>query len=121
MKTLHILTSLLSLILLLSCTPTPKDVSQSEAHPNIYPDYIDVTIPVNIAPLNFLIRDTVEAVQVKAGNIIVNAKGNEVVFDEDDWYELLATNSDIEVVVTTLKTESGLNIAHSIGRWSRTP
>lgn len=103
MKTLYILTSLLSLILLLSCTPTPKDVSQSEAHPNIYPDYIDVTIPVNIAPLNFLIRDTVEAVQVKAGNIIVNAKGNEVVFDEDDWHELLATKSDIEVVVTTLK------------------
>ncbi len=26
-------------------------------YPNMYPDYADVTIPVNIAPLNFEIRD----------------------------------------------------------------
>lgn len=103
MKTLSSIISLSILFLLFSCTPIPKNVSKSEAMPSIYPDYADVTIPVNIAPLNFLIRDEVEAVQVKAGDITLNARGNEVVFDEDDWRELLAANSDIEVTVTTLK------------------
>mgnify|MGYP002623080051 CR=1 FL=1 len=100
MKHLYIL---LALLTLLSCTPTPKDVTKSEALPAIYPDYAGVTIPVNIAPLNFLIRDDVEAVQVTAGDITVKAKGNEVVFDEDDWHTLLAENKNIKVTVTTLK------------------
>ena len=39
-----------------SCTPTPRDVRQSDEQPPIYPDYCDVTIPENIAPLNFLLR-----------------------------------------------------------------
>lgn len=103
MKTWYFLLSQLLLLLVLSCTPTPQNVSKSESMPPIYPDYTDVTIPVNIAPLNFLVRDEVEAVQVQAGDIVINARGNEVVFDEDDWHELLAKNSDIEVTVTTLK------------------
>jgi hypothetical protein len=41
---------------LLSCTPTPHDVVQSTLEAEIYPDYKDVTIPVNIAPLNFVVR-----------------------------------------------------------------
>lgn len=103
MKTWYFLLSQLLLLLVLSCTPTPQNVSKSESMPPIYPDYTDVTIPVNIAPLNFLVRDEVEAVQVQAGDIVINARGNEVVFDEDDWHELLAKSSDIEVTVTTLK------------------
>lgn len=90
-------------LLIFSCTPTPKDVSQSDALPPIYPDYCDVTIPVNIAPLNFLIRDDIEAVQVKAGSITVNSRGNEVTFDEKEWHRLLADNTDITVTVTVLK------------------
>lgn len=103
MKTWYFLLSQLLLLLVLSCTPTPQNVSKSESMPPIYPDYTDVTIPVNIAPLNFLVRDEVEAVQVQAGDIVINARGNEVVFDEDDWHELLAKSNDIEVTVTTLK------------------
>ncbi|MBQ7420234.1 MAG: PD40 domain-containing protein [Prevotella sp.] len=103
MKRQEILYTLLVCFALLSCTPTPTDVVKTAILPPIYPDYVDVTIPENIAPLNFLVRDDIEAVQVKAGDLIVNAKGNEVVFDEDDWHELLAANRQVEVTVTTLK------------------
>ncbi len=103
MKYLHILFSIIILQALLSCSPTPSDVTKSESLPSIYPDYTDVTIPVNIAPLNFLVRDDIEAIQVTAGTMTVRARGNEVVFDEDDWRELLETNEDIKVTVTTLK------------------
>ena len=69
------------LFLLAACTPTPENVQKSDLLPPLYPDYCDVTIPVNIAPLNFLLRADCEAVEVKAGDITVNYKGNEVVFD----------------------------------------
>ena len=51
-------------LLLAACTSTPKDVQQVDELPPIYPDYCDVTIPVNIAPLNFLLRGDIEAIEV---------------------------------------------------------
>lgn len=96
--------------LLASCTPTPENVRRSNALPLIYPDYCDVTIPRNIAPLNFLLRtDGCEAVEVAvkgAGEAakILNARGNEVVFDIDEWHELMeqSVGKEIEVTVTAL-------------------
>ena len=58
-----------------SCTPTPENVQQSSELPPLYPDYCDVTIPENIAPLNFLLRADCEAIEVKAGTFVLNAKG----------------------------------------------
>lgn len=45
------------LFLLASCTSPslPDTYTQGKAHPKIYPDYIDVTVPANIAPLHFQI------------------------------------------------------------------
>ena len=104
---LYILVLLVLPEILVSCIPTPENVQKSDALPPIYPDYCDVTIPVNIAPLNFLVRDSIDAVYVQAGDVVVSAKGNEVVFDEDEWHELLASAtrhpSPIIVTVTTLK------------------
>ena len=99
-----ILSLLTILTVLASCTPTPENVQQSNALPPIYPDYCDVTIPQNIAPLNFLLRADCEAIEVKAGDITINARGNEAVFDIDDWKALLQQSADksIEVTVSAL-------------------
>ena len=53
--------ALFLLILLSACTPHPENVKHSDALPEIYPDYIGVTIPANIAPMNFNAAD--EAVE----------------------------------------------------------
>lgn len=45
------------ILLLASCAQTHENAEQVDHLPNMYPDYADVTIPVNIAPLNFEIRD----------------------------------------------------------------
>ncbi len=91
---------LLLFLFILSCTPTPKDVRQVDALPPIYPDYCEVTIPVNIAPLNFLINDDgCDALEVKAGALTLNARGNEAEFDMEDWKELLSAGKDVEVSV----------------------
>ena len=65
-----------SVLQLTSCTPTPENVQQSSERPPIYPDYCDVTIPENIAPLNFLLRADCDAIEVKAGELTLNASGN---------------------------------------------
>ena len=89
-----------SVLQLTSCTPTPKNVQKSNVLPPIYPDYCDVTIPENIAPLNFLLRADCEAIEVRAGDLSINARGNEVVFDIDDWKEMLSQNAGKEIEVT---------------------
>ena len=92
------------LAVLASCTPTPENVQKSNELPPIYPDYCDITIPENIAPLNFLLRANCEAIEVKAGDLTLNASGNEVVFDIDYWKDLMAKTAGqtLNVTITAL-------------------
>ena len=62
---------------------------------------------MNIAPLNFLVRGA-EAVSVKVGSLTVTGRGEEVIFDEREWRQLLEQNQEITVSVTALKD----------GRWT---
>ena len=60
------LSTLLSSLLLAitsSCTRVsiPSDFTQVDSLPTIYPDYVDVTIPVNIAPLTFMLDTPADA------------------------------------------------------------
>lgn len=100
LERLDILVILVALAILSSCTPTPRDVQKSDQLPPIYPDYCNVTIPENIAPLNFLLRADCEAIQVQVGDMIIHTRGNEVTFDMDEWKELLAKNAGRELVVS---------------------
>ena len=99
---------LIFILTLVSCTPSPKDVSETDALPPVYPDYIGVTIPENIAPLNFLLRDSCDALYVTAtaGDIEITShrKGNEAIFNLRDWKKLMtkASGKDVEVTVTAL-------------------
>ena len=88
----------------IACSHAPKDVVELDTLPPIYPDYCNVTIPENIAPLNFLLRADCEAIEVKAGELVLNASGNEAVFDIDDWKTLMQQSSgkEIEVTITAL-------------------
>ena len=88
----------------MACSHAPKDVVELDTLPPIYPDYCNVTIPENIAPLNFLLRADCEAIEVKAGELVLNASGNEAVFDIDDWKTLMQQSSgkEIEVTITAL-------------------
>lgn len=46
----------LAAMVLCGCTSKPHDEIMIDELPPIFPDYVDVTIPSNIAPLNFLVR-----------------------------------------------------------------
>ena len=109
-----ILFTLLSVLLLTACsTETVSDAKQEKNQPNIYPDYLGVTIPVNIAPLNFGMADEkvllVDAVVADSKGNTLHSQGEESVdFDIDDWHELLDKNRGDSLSVTvSAKYEDG--------------
>lgn len=102
-KIIYILTCVLSLC---ACTTEMvKDAKQETGLPDIYPDYVDVTVPVNIAPLNFCMSSE-DALLVDA--VISDGKGNNIHcqgeettdIDIDDWHEMLGKNTGKSLNVT---------------------
>ncbi len=77
--------------LLAACTPSGF-VAGDDCIP-MYPDYTDIILPVNIAPLNFLLRDNVTRVVVTVdGERIINRRGNSARFNERRWRRLMEEN-----------------------------
>ena len=91
--------------LLAACTETVSDAKQEAAQPDIFPDYIGVTIPVNIAPLNFNMADEtalrIDAVITDRHGHELHSQGDDAVdFDLDDWHTLLGDNPGDSLTVT---------------------
>ncbi len=81
------------IISLMSCqhVSIPTDYTQSSALPTIYPDYTNVTIPVNIAPLTFEAdqpADEMVASYTVGDQVIVC--GGQMQPEMDEWRELTA-------------------------------
>lgn len=89
---------------LVSCTTRPTDAVIVHEYPKIYPDYIGVTIPVGIAPLDFdAVDESIETLDVtvrgsKGGSIFV--QGEYADFDLDEWHRLTAQNKGGTLSVT---------------------
>ena len=98
--------TILSLLLFTACTSeTVSDARQEKEQPHIYPDYLGVTIPVNIAPLCFSMADEealcIDAVVTDNHGHDLHSQGEESVdFDIDDWHELLGQNKGDSLSVT---------------------
>ncbi len=119
MKT-RILWTLLLILLWTGCSQRPSDALQLDQLPHIYPDYIGVTIPAGIAPLNFsLMQDTDLPQEAQCKSIYVSvrgSKGGEITasgryadFDIDDWHELTCQNIGGTLTVTVY--------AHTDDQW----
>ena len=70
----------------------------------IYPDYQYVTIPCNIAPLNFYYTDPDISRPVTVftcGDVTVTVRGREVVWKEKAWKRLLAAAAGSDICVVT--------------------
>ena len=93
--------AILSQLLLLSCTPDPPtSFVDAEEHPTIYPDYIDVTVPVNIAPLHFHIDHEAEATdfitRFTAGTEEWTLSGDDVRPGLKKWHKMVAAALDAD-------------------------
>ena len=96
-----------------ACTETVSNAKQETTQPDIYPDYIGVTIPVNIAPLNFSMMNEsalrIDAVIIDRHGHELHSQGDDAVdFDIDDWHTLLGENlGDSLTVTVSAKYEDG--------------
>ena len=64
----YILISAVAVLLSACGKPTaqiPAQFSQLEEKAEIYPDYTDIIVPPNIAPLNFIVRKEKDSIQVR--------------------------------------------------------
>ena len=100
-----ILYILMGLIGLMGCNETVENAKQEASLPHIYPDYVGVTIPVNIAPLCFNMADEtaqrIDAVITDRHGNSLHALGDESAdFDLGDWHALLAANPGDSLSVT---------------------
>lgn len=76
----------------------------------IYPDYRDVTVPFNIAPLNFSVPDYETAcLDVKGGGCSFQVKTNDGCFrfDEDEWRGLMEKSKNGAVTMTVCIPKNG--------------
>lgn len=102
-------TMLLSL-LWAGCVPSePAKFENIDTYPAIFPDYIGVTIPSNIAPLRFqVVGETDEALVVISNgdkSLRVAASQGSFYIPEDDWKDLLdeAEGDSLKVKLYTSK------------------
>ena len=95
----------------LSCSSGPENPTLVSQQPAIYPDYAGVTIPANIAPLNFNFADeTIDGMDVivkgsKGGELHVN--GDWADFDIDEWHALTEQNQGGKLSVTVCVEKDG--------------
>ncbi|MBQ5551876.1 MAG: hypothetical protein IIT32_12525, partial [Bacteroidales bacterium] len=85
-------------------------MQNTDALPPIFPDYVGVTIPADIAPLNFNV-DGAEYVCVVAKGSLggeLTASGEWADFDIDGWHQLTRQNVGGTIAVSvTAKTDGG--------------
>lgn len=89
----------------------PSSYTQIDRLPSIFPDYAEVVIPPNIAPLNFMIdEEGIEDCRAEfscRGMVYVLGQDSRVMIDEDDWQEIVqaAKGSSIKVTVYAKRSD----------------
>jgi len=94
-----------------SCSVSvPLDYDTVDSSVTIYPDYQGIVIPVNIAPLNFKIKDEAENYITRIHGVSseeIIAKGKKVWFDARKWRELLEANQDKKLNIEVFLQKDG--------------
>ena len=103
--------ALILITALSSCTPSVTNPQKTDSLPKIYPDYIGVTIPADIAPMNFNpVGEGIEAIDVvargsKGGEL--HTTGDYADFDIDEWQTLTAQNKGGSITFTVCMLKDG--------------
>jgi len=86
--------NILTIIMLASCSTKVENAVQTNNDLLIYPDYKGVTIPHNIAPINFAITDSVKIdavlISCNADTLTAEVTDNCTKIDIDKWHKFLS-------------------------------
>lgn len=97
------------LLTISGCASEITNFTHKDAKPDIFPDYTDIVIPVNIAPLNFkAVNGTLEMVEVstKQGVIKEYCNNGKLLWNQSEWKNLLKNNIGDTLKFTVYITDS---------------
>ena len=93
------------------CNGSVRQAVTTDAYPDIFPDYREVTIPVNIAPLNFGLRDSSERMEVRFlrdGQTALTCKGRKSTgIKESAWRNMLRQAAGTALQVQVYSRRAG--------------
>lgn len=107
MKHSSLLLPLLMLMLMASCTERQAG-EKADVWPDIFPDYIGVTVPQNIAPLNFQVEGAEEMLAVienSGGQRTEVRGGSHIEVPMDEWRSLTKGGGQLSVTVSAWTEE----------------
>ena len=95
--------------LMAACTTNVENAAKVDKLPNIYPDYIGVTIPAEMAPLNFDCPDAdcVDVVVKGSKGGELHVQGDYADFDIADWHDLTQQNKGGQLTFTVCTQKDG--------------
>lgn len=114
---------LITIMLLAACSPrVPADFTESNSTPSVFPDYTDISIPSNIAPMNFIIQEEaskyVTVLESPSARYAVG--GKKVCLSASKWKKLIQ-GKDISVRIYCRKDGKwsackpfGMTVTHDI-------
>ncbi len=104
-----------ALLLLSSCVShpdVPTSSKEAKCQPAIFPDYCDVTVPCNIAPLNFMLpADQYEVCVARLttpdGQQQTYGKGVKVQIPESEWHKMLGASKGKSIKIEVWGKKQG--------------
>ncbi|MBO4230212.1 MAG: PD40 domain-containing protein, partial [Bacteroidales bacterium] len=105
-RIINAIVSLVALVPMISCSGKPENATQLADEAPIFPDYKEVTIPANIAPLNFSFLGEGEAVLI-AGDEVVRSHKGVFRFGHGKWKKVISANQGGSVAMTVFTKKDG--------------
>ncbi len=97
----------------------PANFEERKEQAAIYPDYKDITVPENIAPLNFMTEGSeglVVTLKGRHGDAITASGTDRIDMDTTEWRNLLKANAGGDIEVTVYTQEKGQWYRHATHR-----
>jgi len=97
-------------VLITSCSKPGRNPKDVDTLPPIFPDYCDVVIPSNIAPLNFKLIGKCEKIEalIEGTHENIRIRGNgKIIIPSGKWEKLLTDNSGSSLSVTLFARMDG--------------
>lgn len=105
----------LFVLMTLACSPGYKIDQYQDKEVSINPDYKDITVPHNIAPLNFTVNGSLLSFvkyEVDGDSLIVGEKDNQTDIPLKKWHEFLERAQGKQVNVTVVVNQKGIYVAY---------